>query len=75
MISRQLAYQYRHRRLGLCILCARPRHPGSKVYCPKHLVERRIARQAVTGCRPWREGDKGRRPLDVPRTTNPRRTT
>jgi hypothetical protein len=50
------------RERGLCIRCSSPRE-GSKNHCPKCLSEKKLAIRERRGCKPWRPGGPGRRPI------------
>ncbi len=61
---RRKRYQLRHAALGLCVLCANEKHPRS-VFCPRCLLGMRRRSREALGCKPWREGGKGKPPLDL----------
>lgn len=59
-MTRQAAYQARHRAAGLCSACSRKLAPGSKVSCRIHLLARRLRERALSGSRSQAESGRGR---------------
>jgi hypothetical protein len=62
-MSRQKAYQQRHRALGLCQSCPEPL--ASRAFCWKHLLAKREKERVRKNLQPWRAGHRGRRPTEV----------
>ena len=63
-MSRSLAYQARHRTLGLCSRCPEPAFAGG-IHCRQHQIEARLRYRARTGSKPWVQGKRGRPPLEA----------
>lgn len=59
-MTRQRKQQLEHIAQGLCHLCSRPLHPGSKSYCYHHLLKQRNRKRKKLGLEPGRKSGMGR---------------
>lgn len=61
-LSRQALWQQRQKAAGKCIACVKDAVKGS-TRCRDHLLSHRAEARAAAGCRAWRPGGCGKRPI------------
>lgn len=62
-ISKQRAWQILRSAEGKCTNCGSKRPPDDKVLCNKCRNNNRAKMRQLSGCKPWKEGGRGRPPL------------
>jgi hypothetical protein len=63
-VSRQRVWQMERKAEGCCVTCGNPCNLYA-AHCDEHAVEQRVLMRKRSGCKPWKPGNSGRRPLDV----------